>query len=286
MPDGLRLPALESRNSPVTYFALRAARETVERPHVQAVWMTTGGRFFLARAGRSAGGAKCSLVRSIWDCMRGESREEISNNAREDSCPTWMAQSRKSSLRNADHFPPLSRFVCPCCAKITPPPPNRPPLRKMFKRVEKKLARKREEEELGITEEVKEAIGLNDLDSSSDESEASSSSSGPKISSKRKRLLDDDESDVGSDVGSEGQGSGTSGDAEEDDEDEPGVQMTIEEALHNPLYIVSIQPDIRGCILCPRKLLKNDVMVSVHMKSQVRCASIYANIPRVVMEIS
>ena len=148
---------------------------------------------------------------------------------------------------------------------------NPSPLRKMFKRVEKKLAKRKEEEELGITEEIREAIGLNDVDSddsSSDESEASSSRSSPKILSKRKRLLDDDESDVSSDVVSEGRGSL---DDPDDDEDEPGVQMTVEEALHNPLYIVSIQPDIRDCIVCPRKLLKNDTMASVHTRSQVRC---------------
>ena len=140
----------------------------------------------------------------------------------------------------------------------------------MFKRVEKKLARKKKEEELGFTEEIKEAIGLIDVDSddsSSDESEASSSTSNPQAPSKRKRLSDD-EPDVNSDADSEGQSSWDADDPE-DYEDEPGVQMTIEEALHNPLYIISIQPDIRGCIVCPRKLLKNDTMASVHAKSQV-----------------
>ena len=137
---------------------------------------------------------------------------------------------------------------------------NPSPLRKMFKRVEKKLARKKKEEELGITDEMKEAIGLNDLDSddsSSDESEASSSN--PTILSKRK-WLSDDELDASSDVGSEGQGSGASDDLEDDEDEEgPGVQMTVEEALHDPLYIVSIQPDIRGCIVCPRKDRKSVV---------------------------
>jgi len=156
----------------------------------------------------------------------------------------------------------------------------------MFKRVEKKLTRKKEEEELGITEELKEAIGLNDLDSSSDESEASSSGSSPKISSKRKRLLDDEELGASSDVDSEGQGSGASGGSEDEDEYEPGVQMTIEEALHNPLFIVSIQPDVRGCIVCPHKLLKNDTMASVHTKSQVRCVPIYPNFRQAVVGIS
>jgi len=152
----------------------------------------------------------------------------------------------------------------------------------MFKRVEKKLAKKKKDEELGFSEEIKEAIGLIDSDSddsSSDESEASSSTSNLPVPSKRKRLLDDG-LDASSDVNSEGQGSGAADDPE-DYEDEPGVQMSVEEALHDPLYIISIQPDIRGCIICPRKLLKNNTMTSVHMKSQVchiHCMSRYGNL--------
>lgn len=176
---------------------------------------------------------------------------------------------------HADQFPPLFP-ICPylCQDHLSPPESVSAP-KKMFKRVEKKLARRKKEEELGITEEIKGAIGLNDIDSddsSSDEGEASSSSSTPKISSKRKLSLDDDELDASSDPGSERQVSGVSDDSEggDSDDDEPGVQMTVEEALHNPLYIVSIQPDIRGCIVCPNKVLKNDVMTSVHTRSQVR----------------
>jgi hypothetical protein len=56
--------------------------------------------------------------------------------------------------------------------------------------------------------------------------------------------------DAGSDADSEEQGSGASDDTD-GDEDGPDVQMTVEEALHNPLYIISIQPDTRGCIVCP-----------------------------------
>ena len=140
----------------------------------------------------------------------------------------------------------------------------------MFKRVEKKLARKKKEEGLGLSEELKEAIGLIDVDSddsSSDESEASSSTSNSQVPSKRKRLLDD-EPDSSSDADSEGQDPEAADDPEEC-EDDPGVQMSVEEALQDPLYIISIQPDIRGCIICPRKLLKNDAMASVHIKSQV-----------------
>jgi len=198
---------------------------------------------------------------------------------------TWMARWSKLTyvpmrIISTLYFLLFVRVVL----RSTPPLRNPSLLRKMFKRVEKKLARKKEQEELGITEEIKEAIGINDLDSSSDESEASSSSSSPKFSSKRKRPLDDEEVDASSD----GQGSDVSDGPEDDDDDdyEVGVQMTIEEALHNPLFIVSIQPDIRGCVVCPHKLLKNDMMASVHMRSQVRCAPICASFPRVVMEIS
>ena len=141
----------------------------------------------------------------------------------------------------------------------------------MFKRVEKKLAKKKEEEELGITEEIKEAIGLNDVDesddSASDESEASSSGSTPQIPSKRKRSPEEEPGDD-SDSAFGGYGSGASEDSG-DDEDELDVQMTVEEVLHNPFFIVSIQPDVRGCIVCSRKILKNDTMVSVHTRSQV-----------------
>ena len=89
----------------------------------------------------------------------------------------------------------------------------------------------------------------------------------PQVPSKRKWLLDD-EPDPSSDADSKGQDSEVADDPEEY-EDDPGVQMSVEEALHDPLYIISIQPDMRGCIICPRKLLKNDAMASVHMKSQV-----------------
>ncbi|KAF9646052.1 hypothetical protein BDM02DRAFT_3119272 [Thelephora ganbajun] len=139
----------------------------------------------------------------------------------------------------------------------------------MFKRVEKKLAKKKKEEELGITEEIREAIGLNDVDSddsSSDESEASSSSPGPQTTLKRK-TLPDDELDASPAVNFEVQDSGASDDAK-DAEDEPGVHMTVEEALRDPFHIISIQPDIRGCIICPHKVLKNDTMASVHTRSQ------------------
>ena len=47
------------------------------------------------------------------------------------------------------------------------------------------------------------------------------------------------------------------------------MKLSVEETLHNPLYVVSIQPDIRACVLCPGKTLKNAKMVEVHQESQV-----------------
>jgi len=154
------------------------------------------------------------------------------------------------------------RIIPPFVSSDQPPSPGSvSALKKMFKRVEKKLARNKKEEELGFSQEIRAAVGLIDDDSSSDESEASSSTSNPQVPSNRNLLLDE-QLDTSS--------HGTSDDPEDyEDEPGPGVQMSVEEALHDPLYIISIQPDIRGCIVCPRKLLKNNTMASVHMKSQV-----------------
>ena len=135
---------------------------------------------------------------------------------------------------------------------LRPPPPKSisPPknVQTCRKGIGEKEGRGRARDHRGAT------VGLNDLgsdDSSSDESEASSSNSSSKIASKRKRLLDDDDDggggggggdlDAGYDTDSEEQGSSASDDTR-DDEDEPGVQMTVEEALHNSQYTPSIQP--------------------------------------------
>jgi len=79
----------------------------------------------------------------------------------------------------------------------------------------KEKAKEKKDEELGFSEEIKDAIGLIDSDDfSSDESEASSSTSNPHVPSKCKRLLDDGP-DANSDANSEGKGSGTANDPED-----------------------------------------------------------------------
>jgi hypothetical protein len=160
----------------------------------------------------------------------------------------------------------------------------------MFKRIERKLQRKAKEEELGIDEDMKEGLGIYDTDSDELESDSDESASDPGSSGS---------SSVDHETGSE---------AEEDIEDQPvlkkrkrdkhesedendepssdnesvagqedEVQLSVEEALNNPLYIVSIQPDIRACILCPGKVLKNIKMAEVHKDSQVSRASFVCN---------
>jgi hypothetical protein len=204
-------------------------------------------------------------------------------------------------------FDILDLYVCVCEKKklliLLPAaqnlrffPSDKQPL-VMFKRLERKLKRKRKEEELGIDDDVKEVLGIYDMDSSDDsgsdsdsessESSASSSSGGeggsgggwlgrgPLLEKRRKgravenRNDGDDEGEDDQD-GDEEAGSADSNDIDEDeDEDEDELHVSIEEALHDPLHVVSIQPHIKACILCPGKLLKNQKMEEVHTISKV-----------------
>ncbi|KAI6108039.1 hypothetical protein F5141DRAFT_1120303 [Pisolithus sp. B1] len=102
----------------------------------------------------------------------------------------------------------------------------------MFKRVEKRRKRRDEEERLGLDEETKEILGLNETDS--------------------------DESDTGSESG-------------EDDRagDDLLSPISIEEALKNPVYLISLDPTVHGCILCKGKIIKNAEMAVVHKGSVV-----------------
>lgn len=129
---------------------------------------------------------------------------------------------------------------------------------------------------MGLDAETKEVLGLHDTDS--DESSSSSNS--------------DSESEIGDDSAAEDLGAvDEEGDEDEDaqedgsDEDESGgtddesevsgdeaPPISIQAALNDPLYIISLEPDIRACITCPGKLLKNSTMCEVHRSSNVsRC---------------
>ncbi|GJE94776.1 hypothetical protein PsYK624_109480 [Phanerochaete sordida] len=138
----------------------------------------------------------------------------------------------------------------------------------MFKRVQKRARKQEREEELGLDSEMKEVLGLQDTDS--EESDSGSSESGS-----------DSEGESGEDaLGAEDD------DAEEESEDEEGLQgledesdedsdsesefppMSVTDAVSDPLYYVSLEQDVRACILCPGKLLKNTRMADVHKSSK------------------
>jgi len=120
----------------------------------------------------------------------------------------------------------------------------------MFKRVEKRRRKKEEEEELGL-DDMKEVLGLQDTDS--DESDSDSDSE------QTSGIVDAVEDIEGSgEEGGEGEGR-KAGNAE----------ISIEDALADPVYLVSLEPDIKGCIVCPGKLLKHPKMIEVHKASNV-----------------
>ena len=138
----------------------------------------------------------------------------------------------------------------------------------MFKRVQKRLRKREREEELGIDGDMKEVLGLQDTDSD----ESDSSSEGKGSDAEVQDEADDDEEDSQDDesvvLEEEGEGDAEVSDTEsDDDEDLPEISVT--EAVKNPVYIVSIQPKVEACILCPGKLLKNQKMSEVHKASKV-----------------
>ena len=125
---------------------------------------------------------------------------------------------------------------------------------KMFKRVEKRRRKKEEEEKLGLDEEVKEILGMQDTDSEESESDSDSDQ--------------DEEEEKESLADNEEMNSGEEDEDEEDhDAEEEDPSITVSQALKDPLYIVSVLPDIKACIVCPGKLLKSTRMVQLHRTS-------------------
>ncbi|KAI0787852.1 hypothetical protein C8Q74DRAFT_1216402 [Fomes fomentarius] len=135
----------------------------------------------------------------------------------------------------------------------------------MFKRVEKRIRKKEKEEELGLDGDMKEMLGMNDTDS--DESSAGSDSEDSAgeeargLPSPEDENVSDAEEDVDGDDAEEEDGE------ESEEEEDEGPSMTVSEALRDPLYLISREPEVKCCILCPGKLLKNSTMIEVHLKS-------------------
>lgn len=147
----------------------------------------------------------------------------------------------------------------------------------MFKRVQKRIRKREREEELGLDSEMKEVLGLQDTDS--EESDSSSEDEGEGGSGS------EDEEDGSSDEGSQEDQDdeiqddeimASAGDIPEDSDTDSDIEdsipeMSVTEAVKDPVYVVSLQPQIKACILCHGKLLKNNKMSEVHKASKVSC---------------
>ncbi|CAE6409318.1 unnamed protein product [Rhizoctonia solani] len=150
----------------------------------------------------------------------------------------------------------------------------------MYKRINKRIRKKEKEEELGLDEETKEILGMQETDSdesdSSDEEQSDEGSeesdtdgeaslAGGRSRRGHKQLSDGGSSEVGSSSGAEAEDSEVGDEEMAEDEDEP--PMTISKALEDPLYPIQKGSDVQGCILCPGKELKHTKMALVHVES-------------------
>ncbi|KAJ6512950.1 hypothetical protein C8R45DRAFT_330500 [Mycena sanguinolenta] len=127
----------------------------------------------------------------------------------------------------------------------------------MFKRVDKRRRKQEEEEELGLDEDTREVLGLNDTDSDESDSDSDDSDS------------DGEGAEEGADP--EGDEEAEEDEADEDSSDEDEGEeppISVEEALRDPVYVVSIEPDVKACIACPGKLLKNAEILKLHRASK------------------
>jgi len=133
----------------------------------------------------------------------------------------------------------------------------------MFKRVEKRRRKKEEEEKLGLDEDMKEILGIQETDSEESASDSDDSDGGSSDGGE-----DMEKDDVGEDEGDEDE-EGESED-EDDGNEEEDPNITVAQALKDPLYVVSILPEVKACIICPGKLLKGVKMVQTHRDSNAR----------------
>lgn len=118
----------------------------------------------------------------------------------------------------------------------------------MFKRVAKHAKRKEKEAALGITEEMKEIMGLQDTDS--DESQSDSEEDATVTANlSRKRKRDEDGDSTAEEIGAELDG------------DQLAV-ISVRDALDAPIRDTS-------CIVCPGKTIKHSKMEQVHLDSAV-----------------
>jgi len=120
------------------------------------------------------------------------------------------------------------------------------------------------EEELGIDADMKEVLGMQDTDSEESDSDSDSGASSDG------GFGSDDEGSVEEDIEDAEEGAGSEsdiGEVEEAEEEDDDPFISVASALEDPIYVVSIQPEVKSCIVCPGKLLKNPEMTKTHTTS-------------------
>ena len=145
----------------------------------------------------------------------------------------------------------------------------------MFKRVEKRRRKKQEEEELGLDEDMKEVLGIQETDSEESASDTDSDSEGEDGFA----LGEEDEGLEGADLGAEEEAGSEEEDDEQGEDEDPNI--SVGQALDEPIYVVSVLPDIKSCIVCPGKLLKSAKMVQLHRTSNACTLSLVYFSPRI-----
>ncbi|KAF9267921.1 hypothetical protein L218DRAFT_955097 [Marasmius fiardii PR-910] len=119
----------------------------------------------------------------------------------------------------------------------------------MFKRVERKRKKREEEKALGLDEETKEIFGMHDTDSdeSVSDSETTGEDGNENVSAKDDAQNDSADEDIAQQL-------------------YPPIPLSV--ALLDPLYQISEEPPITGCLVCPGKILKSNDMFSQHKSSK------------------
>ncbi|KAH9930022.1 uncharacterized protein B0H18DRAFT_159283 [Fomitopsis serialis] len=141
----------------------------------------------------------------------------------------------------------------------------------MFKRVARRQERQERDEEMGLDAETKEVLGLHDTDSDESSSSSGSEDDSDAGEDDDAESADEKDGDEDGDEGASEQDEESEGDADSDNASEVSdagePPLSVSEALKDPLYFISLEPEVRACVACPGKLLKNSTMCEVHRSS-------------------
>jgi hypothetical protein len=157
----------------------------------------------------------------------------------------------------------------------------------MFKRIEKRRKRREEEIKLGIDDDTRDVLGLNDTDSEESESDSDLSNDAFQGENEAEGSEDEDEGESESESESEsdeawgGIGGGgldaesdASEEEEEEEEDDAGPRhiaffvVTAQQALDDPIYDHPTQDNAHLCSICPGRNLINTLTISQHLASK------------------